>query len=71
VHPRSKGGKTTWNNVVVACHPCNRKKGNRSLERINMRLARKPKRPSWKELMGEEETDEPKHEWLPWLDYVG
>ena len=71
VMPRSKGGKTTWSNVVVACHPCNRKKGNRLLERISMRLKRKPRRPSWKELMADEDGKEPNHEWLPWLDYAG
>jgi len=70
VIPRSKGGGTTWNNVVVACHPCNRKKGNRSLDRINMRLRSKPQRPSWKELMGQSVEDS-LYEWLPYIDYAG
>ncbi len=29
VVPRSKGGRTTWENVVAACAPCNLRKGNR------------------------------------------
>lgn len=29
VHPQSKGGKNTWENLVSACFPCNRKKGDR------------------------------------------
>ena len=29
VVPRSKGGRTTWENVVTACSPCNLLKGNR------------------------------------------
>jgi 5-methylcytosine-specific restriction endonuclease McrA len=29
VVPRSKGGHTTWENVVTACSPCNLVKGNR------------------------------------------
>ena len=28
VVPRSRGGHTTWNNVVTACSPCNLRKGN-------------------------------------------
>ena len=28
VVPVSKGGKTTWHNVVTACYPCNNSKGN-------------------------------------------
>lgn len=28
VLPLSKGGKTNWENIVSACHPCNSKKGN-------------------------------------------
>ncbi len=27
VIPRSKGGRTTWENVVAACAPCNLRKG--------------------------------------------
>lgn len=29
VVPRSKGGRTTWDNVVTACGACNLRKGNR------------------------------------------
>lgn len=28
VHPQSKGGKSTWENLVSACQRCNRKKGD-------------------------------------------
>ncbi len=28
VHPRSKGGKSTWDNLTSACSPCNNKRGN-------------------------------------------
>ena len=30
VVPRSQGGATTWENVVIACAPCNRQKGGRT-----------------------------------------
>ena len=29
VIPRSRGGQSVWENIVAACAPCNRKKGNR------------------------------------------
>ena len=28
VVPRSRGGASTWENLVACCHPCNRHKGN-------------------------------------------
>ena len=42
VHPRSKGGPHTWDNVVAACRRCNSKKENRSPEDSGLRLARRP-----------------------------
>ena len=30
VSPRSKGGETSWTNIVAACDPCNVKKDNRT-----------------------------------------
>lgn len=47
VIPRSKGGKTTWNNIVSCCINCNSKKGSRSLNESGMRLRKKPTRPDW------------------------
>ena len=42
VIPRSKGGDDSWENLVVACASCNVKKGDKLLEQLNMKLARKP-----------------------------
>ena len=36
--PRSKGGKTDWDNVVTACSSCNVKKGGRLLQKSGMIL---------------------------------
>ncbi len=46
VHPRSRGGATTWDNVTTACGPCNRRKGDRTPREAKMPLARDPRRPS-------------------------
>lgn len=50
VVPRSRGGRTTWENVVTACGPCNLRKGSRRLEHSGMMLRRSPYRPSSWEL---------------------
>lgn len=47
VVPRTKGGKTIWQNVVLACPPCNRRKGGRTPEEANMALLKTPEAPSW------------------------
>ena len=47
VVPRSKGGGTTWDNVVAACGPCNRRKGSRTPEQANMLLLSTPARPRY------------------------
>lgn len=45
--PRSRGGKTVWENVVLACSRCNARKGNRLLEDCGLRLIRRPRKPHW------------------------
>jgi 5-methylcytosine-specific restriction endonuclease McrA len=47
VLPQSRGGGECWENLVVACMPCNVRKGNRTPEEANMPLLRKPIRPAW------------------------
>src|ERR1700678_368306 len=44
VIPRSRGGNSTWENLVACCHACNRRKGNRMLHEIDdMILMRDPR----------------------------
>jgi len=43
--PKSKGGKTTWNNVVLSCRPCNSYKDNRTPREAEMRLKVTPRNP--------------------------
>jgi len=45
VIPRSRGGLSTWENVVCACTRCNARKGGRLLEETGMSLVHKPYRP--------------------------
>src|SRR5580700_768910 len=44
VIPRSRGGSSTWENLVACCHGCNRRKGNRMLHGLDdMKLLREPR----------------------------
>ena len=45
--PKNKGGKDRWDNLVAACSKCNTKKGNNLLEKIEMKLLKKPKKPNY------------------------
>lgn len=45
VIPRSKGGKHTWDNVVIACERCNCRKGDRTPQEAGMLLIAQPKAP--------------------------
>jgi 5-methylcytosine-specific restriction endonuclease McrA len=43
VQPRSRGGESSWENLVACCHACNNRKGNRTPEEAGMRLLRHPR----------------------------
>lgn len=47
VVPRSRGGASSWQNCVLACHHCNVKKSNRTPAEASMRLMRQPSQPRW------------------------
>jgi 5-methylcytosine-specific restriction endonuclease McrA len=42
VVPKSRGGKSTWLNVVAACNPCNTRKGGRLPWEASMHLLKQP-----------------------------
>ena len=46
VIPRSKGGSSSWENIVASCAPCNRRKGNALLRQAGMKLLKPPRTPS-------------------------
>lgn len=47
VVPRSKGGKTTWDNIVSSCYKCNSKKCDKTLEQLGWKLRKRPVQPKW------------------------
>ena len=46
VVPRSRGGPSSWENIVTCCAPCNRRKGDKALRNAGMKLIREPRAPS-------------------------
>ena len=51
VLPKSRGGGTSWENLVISCIPCNAKKDNKTPKEAGMHLLRKPYRPHWSEII--------------------
>jgi 5-methylcytosine-specific restriction endonuclease McrA len=47
VIPRTLGGTDSWENLVCACTDCNSRKGGQLMHHSGMKLARKPKKPSY------------------------
>lgn len=47
VVPRSRGGRTSWENCVVACVRCNSRKADRLPHEVGLLLNRPPTRPVW------------------------
>ena len=70
VVPRARGGITSWENVVVACSPCNLRKGSRSLRQSGLHLHKMPRRPSADELRNIGKQFRPNHLHHTWLDYL-
>jgi 5-methylcytosine-specific restriction endonuclease McrA len=48
VVPRSQGGTSNWENCVLACVACNKRKANRTPQQALMKLRKLPVRPTWK-----------------------
>src|SRR6266480_935981 len=45
VVPRSKGGASSWENIVASCAPCNRRKGDRTPRQAGMHPRSAPRTP--------------------------
>jgi 5-methylcytosine-specific restriction endonuclease McrA len=70
VIPRSKGGLTTWENVVAACSPCNLRKGDRLPQEIEMLPFQKPFAPSLTDLHRNGRQFPPNYLHESWFDYL-
>lgn len=70
VVPRSKGGQTTWDNVVAACSPCNLKKGGKLPGEARMWPAQAPVRPTVFQLHRKGRKFPPNFLHESWQDYL-
>ena len=50
VMPCSRGGTSTWENCLLACVECNKRKADKTPEEAKMPPRKAPKKPSWKTL---------------------
>ena len=70
VIPRSRGGRTSWENIVTACAPCNLRKGGRTPKEAQMPPARPARRPAAYELQELGRRFPPHHLHQSWMDYL-
>ncbi|WP_419945887.1 HNH endonuclease [Candidatus Poriferisodalis sp.] len=66
VHPRSRGGEHTWENVVACCQTCNVGKGDSLLSEGRYRLRRTPYAPEPLAIVAAMRPDSP----MEWTDYL-
>ena len=70
VIPRSRGGRTTWENVVTACSPCNVRKGNRLPREVAMFPLVPPYQPTSHELQENGRAFPPNYLHESWRDFL-
>ena len=70
VVPRSRGGVTSWDNVVAACSPCNLRKANRSLAQSGLHLRHAPRQPTPEDMQRAGRRFPPNYLHDSWADYL-
>jgi 5-methylcytosine-specific restriction endonuclease McrA len=70
VIPRSRGGLTTWENVVTACPPCNLRKGGAMPADAGMLPAREARQPTLFQLQQNGRAFPPNYLHESWQDYL-
>ena len=65
--PRSKGGKSTWTNLVTACKKCNSRKSDYTLEKVGMTLKKLPVKPSYITFLRMHKANH-REDWSPYLN---
>ncbi len=66
--PRSRGGRSTWENVVCACLDCNVKKGGKLPREAGLKLIQKPAKPKRNPLIQVRLNSDKFKSWQQFLD---
>ena len=70
VIPRSRGGRTTWENVVTACAPCNLRKGGKMPKGPGTKPKRKPVQPTVRQMQDNGRMFPPNFLHDSWHDFL-
>ena len=70
VVPKSRGGRTTWSNVVAACEPCNLRKGGMMPIDAAMFPRMRPRQPTTHELQENGRAYPPNYLHESWRDFL-
>lgn len=70
VIPKSRGGDSSWENLVACCGPCNVRKGDKTVEQLGWTLQTTPQAPPH-HMWLPQELDSPHEEWVPFLEHTG
>ncbi|MBT7757335.1 MAG: HNH endonuclease, partial [Rhodospirillaceae bacterium] len=70
VIPRNRGGRTTWENVVAACAPCNLRKGGRMPKACGMHPYTTPYQPTVRQLHDRGRAFPPNYLHDSWSDFL-
>ena len=70
VVPKSRGGKTRWDNVVAACQSCNLRKAAKTTSQAGFKLKRAPTKPSPEVLLNKGKKFPPSDMHKSWNDFL-
>ncbi len=70
IHPRSKGGRDTWDNLITSCKPCNWWKDSKTLKEADMHLRFQPYVPTHPEFLMIKKKDRMLPEQLEYLQAI-
>ncbi|TLP74067.1 HNH endonuclease [Nesterenkonia sphaerica] len=70
VIPKSRGGDSSWSNLLACCGPCNVRKGDKTLDQLGWSLLTMPRVPRHHTWLPAE-LDAPRDVWMPFLDPSG
>jgi len=70
VLPRMAGGRDTWENLVCACIKCNARKGGRTPEQANMKMVRRPIKPTRNPVIALRLGSDKYRSWKAFLDHA-